>query len=348
MVCIPSLLVVAVLIAPPLPDPRPAFDAPPPVVAVDSVPTDELLIAPPTAPPTPPPTAPPTPPRVAPSTGQRVVPIPEPMSPDATSPTIPEPGPAAETPAPPEPAERLELSVVPQASPVRPVVALYGDSLSWEARDLFVAELASRAPAARVAVHTMGGTALCDWLDQMRADTAGLAGGVAVVQFSGNNFTPCMLDRSGVGLTGESLVDRYRADAVAAIEVFRSTGTTVLLAGAPIVDSELNAMYAELAERHDGVVYVPAGDAVLDAGRWTATLPCRPEEPCEGGVDASGTPVNVVRAPDALHFCPTGAEGRGSTDDCPVWSSGAYRFALALAAPVIDLLGPATPSTAIP
>lgn len=329
MTCIPSLIVVAVLIAPPLPDPRPTLDAMSAAVTVGSGVTVELPAAPPT--------------------GLRTGPATASVPPDTTSSVIPEPIRAADTPAaaePPELLEALESTEIEQLSPVRPVVALYGDSLSWEARELFVAELASRAPAAPVTVRTHGGTALCDWLDQMRADAAGLAGGVAVVQFSGNNFTPCMLDRSGVGLTGESLVDRYRADAETAIAVFRSTGTTVLLAGAPIVDSELNAMYGELAERHDGVVYVPAGDAVFDGGRWTATLPCLPGEPCEGGVDASGTPVNVVRAPDALHFCPTGAEGRGPDDDCPVWSSGAYRFALALAAPVIDLLGAAATSTA--
>ena len=52
------------------------------------------------------------------------------------------------------------------------------------------------------------------------------------------------------------------------------------------------------------VVDVAAGERakrrvrVLDEGRWTNTLPCVPGEPCEGGTDAAGRPVNVVRAPD--------------------------------------------------
>ncbi|HVM67739.1 MAG TPA: hypothetical protein VMU14_22890 [Acidimicrobiales bacterium] len=71
-------------------------------------------------------------------------------------------------------------------------------------------------------------------------------------------------------------------------------------------------------------------------GRWTETLPCLPGEPCTGGRDANGTPVNVVRAPDGAHFCPGApAAVRGVTAGCPVWSSGSWRFGNAMAAPVI-------------
>ena len=75
---------------------------------------------------------------------------------------------------------------------------------------------------------------------------------------------------------------------------------------------------------------------MLRDGRWTETLPCLPTEPCTGGRDASGTPVNVVRAPDGAHFCPGApAAVRGVTAACPVWSSGAWRFGNAMAAPVV-------------
>jgi len=64
-------------------------------------------------------------------------------------------------------------------------------------------------------------------------------------------------------------------------------------------------------------------------------------QPCEGGCSSDGLPVNVVRAP--VHFCPVSGDAvRGVTDDCPVWSSGAYRYGRALAQPVIDALAVST------
>jgi len=78
---------------------------------------------------------------------------------------------------------------------------------------------------------------------------------------------------------------------------------------------------------------------VLWGGRWAETLPCLPAEPCTGGRDANGTPVNVVRAPDGAHFCPGApAAVRGVTAGCSVWPSGSWRFGNAMAAPVIEEL----------
>jgi hypothetical protein len=71
---------------------------------------------------------------------------------------------------------------------------------------------------------------------------------------------------------------------------------------------------------------------VLDHGRWTESLTCVAGEPCTGGTDATGAAINTVRAPDGMHFCPAAPEAvLGVTGDCPVWSSGAFRFARAMA-----------------
>jgi hypothetical protein len=77
------------------------------------------------------------------------------------------------------------------------------------------------------------------------------------------------------------------------------------------------------------VEYVDAGQAVLDQGRFTDTLPCLPQEGvAEGCVDGRIR----VRADDGIHFCLTSIP-RGA-DRCPVYSSGAVRFGSAMAAPV--------------
>ncbi|MDX2381450.1 MAG: hypothetical protein QNM02_17025 [Acidimicrobiia bacterium] len=230
----------------------------------------------------------------------------------------------------------------------RPVVVMYGDSLAWEARHAFTDALAGR-PDVEVVVRTFGGTAICDWFDDMTHDAAALAPGMIVLEFSGNSFTPCMHDSSGHPLAGGAIVDRYAADVERVIAMFSEIGTRIVLAGAPVSLAEaglvtpsasgMNPLYRRAAQAHIGVRYVDAGASVLDDDRWTSTLPCLAGEPCTGGVDATGVGINVVRAGDGLHFCPSSADAeRGVTGDCPVWASGAFRYGTALAAPVVESL----------
>ena len=226
----------------------------------------------------------------------------------------------------------------------RPVVVLYGDSLAWESRQAFTEWFTGR-PSVEVMTRTFGGTAICDWLDQMAADAVSLAPGIVVVEFSGNSFTPCMQDAAGVQLTGDAVTERYLVDAAAVIALFAPIGTKVVFAGAPVsgptsaVVGRMNSLYADLADRHEGVWYEDAGAAVLDDDSYTISLPCLSSEPCEGGYNSDGLPVNIVRAPDGIHFCPVSGEAfAGVTDNCPVWSSGAYRYGRAMAQPVIEAL----------
>jgi hypothetical protein len=277
-------------------------------------------------------------PAVVPAAGVPVATVPETTVPPTTEPattTLATTAPATTVPA---------TTAPPLVVPANPVVVFYGDSLGWEASEQLVAQFGVY-PNVRVVTHTFGGTAICDWFQQMTDDATALRPWVAIVQFSGNALTPCMADA-----TGDGYLARYRADAETAIAILRRSAERVFLVGAPIPRNAadnpdfkggaLNALYGELADAAD-VAYVDAGAAVLHDGAWTATLPCLPDEPCTGGVDAEGHGVNVVRAPDGGHFCPAGeAAKRGVTTACPVWSSGAYRFAAAIAAPVLALLGP--------
>lgn len=230
-------------------------------------------------------------------------------------------------------------------------IVLYGDSLASEAESHFRDALAA-AGVADVKLATFGGTAICDWLDEMRADAATIRPTAVVVEFSGNAITPCMTDLSGQSLAADtaSYHQKYLVDAREVLEIFATTGTRVYFAGAPItrkaVESRqvdprwLNELYAGLADSADDDRYVDAGQATLLDDHWTATLPCLPSEPCTGGVDADGTPVNVVRAPDGGHFCPGAVDAtNGVTEECPVWSSGAYRYGIAMAAPIVRDLG---------
>ncbi len=174
-----------------------------------------------------------------------------------------------------------ELPRVP-APLAKPLVVLYGDSLAWEAEDAFVGAFVGR-PEVQVVTRTYGGTAICDWFDEMQADAAVLSPGAVVLEFTGNTLTPCMQDATGRGLIDEAAWAKYRTDAQIAIGIFAATDTRVFLAGSPISRAQeltgdyhggvINAMYAAIAGQHPGVSYVDAGAAVLDHGHWTAALP---------------------------------------------------------------------------
>jgi hypothetical protein len=221
-------------------------------------------------------------------------------------------------------------------------IVLWGDSLADEARDAFVAAInQGTGGAVAVETRTFGGTATCDWLDDMVA-AARTPIAVAVLEFSGNALTACMTGANGEPLTGERYLAAYRRATERAIDVLHSAGARVYLAGAPVGRSaetsasgtRLRHLYRQLAREHAEVVFVDAGRSVLDPSqRWTETLPCLPEEgPGEG---CSGGRI-VVRAPDGAHFCPgAGPAIRGVTGSCPRWSSGAVRYGRAMAAPVL-------------
>ena len=90
-------------------------------------------------------------------------------------------------------------------------VILYGDSLAWEAEASFRGALA--ADDFSVTTETFGGTAMCDWLPQMRLDAAHVRPQAIVVEFSGNAITPCMRALDGAPLTGAAYFEAYAAAA---------------------------------------------------------------------------------------------------------------------------------------
>lgn len=230
------------------------------------------------------------------------------------------------------------VAAAPTAS-ARPLrVVVYGDSLTTEATP-YLHGIVNQVAGSDVLVRGAPGGATCDLFDLMAHDARTVRPAFVVVQFSGNNLTACMQDRQGRALTGAAWLAKYRADTIRAIQLLRPMRAPIWLATSPISMlaerqgaedvHRLAAMFREVAASRPGVHVTDAGRAVLDGGRhWSRTLPCLPSEPCYGGVDTSARRANIVRAPDGAHFCPT--PKASPTADCPVWSSGALRFALGL------------------
>src|SRR6478735_1088574 len=215
-----------------------------------------------------------------------------------------------------------------------PQVALFGDSLSWEAESYYQALVQVTGETA-LAFDSHGGTAMCDWLSTMKEVAANDRPNAVQLQFSGNALTDCM---KGYDAGTPSYYQKYRDDTLAAIEIFAPTGAHVYLIGAPINREQsqsdpawdtLNKQYAEIAAADPSrVTYVDAGAAVEGPGHtYTETLPCVAVEPCTGRV-VGGEPSNVVRAPDGGHFCPVVyGDENGEIGECPVYSSAAFRYA---------------------
>jgi hypothetical protein len=215
-------------------------------------------------------------------------------------------------------------------------IAVFGDSLAWEAQPYYD-DLARAAGDVAHTYDSHGGSAICDWLTQMRRVQAKYHPMAVQLEFSGNNLTPCM---KGYELYSPEYYEKYRADTLNAIRIFTAGGAHVFLIGAPITRAQqsvpdwqrLNMQYEEIAAADPAhVTYVDAGATVeLPGQRYTDTLPCLERESCTGPV-VDAIRSNVVRSSDGVHFCPTekGLDS-GVIGGCSVYSSGAYRYAKAM------------------
>lgn len=207
-------------------------------------------------------------------------------------------------------------------------LVLVGDSLAQEATP-FIQYLT--APKALIPKF-WGGTAPCDWAD---VDLEATRRAVVVFSFTGNSLTDCMSDGAGGFLQDQALVDRYQFDVGMLIDRARRAGASVVLVGQPVraasfqADEEvagINAAYRAFAASMSFVSFVDAGATVeLPDGTFAERLPCTSFDS-----ECDGDGLAVVRG-DGVHFCPL-----AGYNPCPVWSSGAFRFALAIAAAAND------------
>jgi len=89
---------------------------------------------------------------------------------------------------------------------VKPIILVYGDSLTAESVDYIVYLMGDGYD---VRVDATGGTALCDYRDRMVREAAELRPKLLISAFSGNSGTPCMEDRP----TSVPVTEKYREDA---------------------------------------------------------------------------------------------------------------------------------------
>jgi len=91
--------------------------------------------------------------------------------------------------------------------------------------------------------------------------------------------------------------------------------------------------YQVLADSQPRTTFVDGNHDIAPGGVYAPTQPCLWFETCGLGGQ------NIVRSPDGLHFCPLGlADPQGLFGSCAVYSSGATRYAMTLAEPVVRSL----------
>jgi hypothetical protein len=234
----------------------------------------------------------------------------------------------------------------PVAHAEEPLVLVYGDSLLYESQP-FAEQLLGQVGHVEFHVGGFGGAATCDFQSLFEQDAAKFHPVAVVLSFSGNAISPCMRNADGSFVSHDEWLRRYREDTIKAIATFRPGSPQIWLGTAPISrDTEaagdygvfdLAQMYRDLAAANPRVHVAESGDAVMWNRHWARWLPCLASEPCEGGVDVWGRPVNFVRNQwDGAHFCPAPFPVLAR---CPVYASGAMRYAGGLLIPVLRSMG---------
>ena len=115
------------------------------------------------------------------------------------------------------------------APPPPPSIIVYGDSLTSQSSSYIGYFLAQQRPGWNRYFRSYGGTAICDYLDEMNAD-GNLNAKVVVIQFSGNDMSPCM---AGSPAESAAWFARYRTDASYAANLWKARGARVLFVGNP-------------------------------------------------------------------------------------------------------------------
>jgi GDSL-like Lipase/Acylhydrolase family len=206
----------------------------------------------------------------------------------------------------------------------RPLVIVYGDSLTAESRNE-IAFFTAVDGDVRVIVRGVSGTAPCDHFGQMGRDRSRLRPDLVLVAFSGNDLTPCIQNRSGS--TGE----KYAAAVGQIARLWGATPVGFVLA--PKVWTTQYDGVRSVVDKRAAATGLP----VVDTNPWFSDpsgaavdrMACFPWEPC------GPTGEIAVRNADGVHLCGSGyVERQGLlglvAPQCVDYSSGALRYGMAI------------------
>jgi hypothetical protein len=193
-------------------------------------------------------------------------------------------------------------------------VAIYGDSLTWEAGPYLKPMADDRGRPLEGSWFL--GASPCDWNNAVQEEAAHHPAYV-VFAFAGNKGNSC-----GTTAQGDQLIREYELTLRSQISTMRKAGADIVLVGPPDFAispykedaPKLRTMMQKIANDLTHVAYVDGRDDISPNG-FEATQPCLSSEDfTKGCTDGKIT----VRSTDGVHFDEPGADG---------YSSGAYRWA---------------------
>ena len=226
-------------------------------------------------------------------------------------------------------------------------VAMFGDSIGYEAEPFFAARLEASGRFV-VRDRTTAASAPCDWIWGLKAAPLVPQPAAVVVETLGVSLSNCQMDSSGNRPARDSAAyfAMYERHLRKFIDMFPKK-TKIFMSSAPATSSGVGyasgARHAQLmmkmlasvaATRSNAKVVNAAASIQTSKGFFVRSMPCLAAFPCSD----DPTPGHaVVRALDGIHFCPPyGPLGTSRyLRQCPVPDIGAMIFGSALAAPVL-------------
>lgn len=189
-----------------------------------------------------------------------------------------------------------------------PDVVVVGDSLAEQSTDAL--RSVGDDAGLDVEVHAYGGSAMCDWDDELTS-LAAEPPPALVLSFSGNAVTPCF-NPDLVTLSPQEIADRYRTALDAVVGQFDPDTTAVWVVlpppdrdpGLEAIAAAMRAMYLEAARASGGPQIINGGALLSPDGVYHDRLACEDWE--EDDCDPDGSVA--VRQADGIHLTPAGGE----------------------------------------
>ena len=214
-------------------------------------------------------------------------------------------------------------------------IYFYGDSIAAESFPYFKQAIKTKI-SWPVIDRSIPGSSPCDWYTRLSSDMKTGSPRLVSIESFGNNLSRCQL-RNGVRAgSGSSLYwQRYQSDLDNLVSRVPSD-VPVIISPAAAARNDLSAGVSHkarmlsvmrlVASLHSNVRIVDAGAAVEGpGGKYTYASACLANEPCLGQPTLG---QNIMHAHDGLHFCPAITNATVELlRHCPVYASGAWRFA---------------------
>ena len=234
------------------------------------------------------------------------------------------------------------LASTPTAEAAAPKqVLILGDSLVGGSSNYINFYLAHDGKV-QTTIKAVGGTAICDVLPgnggpwTINGLLAAKRYDAVVIAYSGNALTKCTGYRKG-----QALVDKYKADAHAAMKTSRQYGSPQVVWVKPpaAAAAELNSVraglgtaFASLPAAYPNARVIDGGNGISPGGKFYLSLPCDAWE----STAAHGCVKGWIRVGDAdgVHFycSKRGTAYYGIVLPCDTYSSGSNRYGMNLGA----------------